>query len=91
MLGGMASLGLLAGGGRLARAQAAVRLRMTWWGTKERADRTTRVSALYSQLHPNVSVDSENMGWSDYWPKLATQVVGRNAPDLIQMDYRYLF
>ena len=92
MLGGMASLGLLAGGGGLARAQAApVRLRMTWWGTKERADRTMKVSALYSQLHPNVSVDSENMGWSDYWPKLATQVVGRNAPDLIQMDYRYLF
>ena len=60
MLGGMASLGLLAGGGGQARAQAAVRLRMTWWGTKERADRTTRVSALYSQLHPNVSVDSEN-------------------------------
>jgi multiple sugar transport system substrate-binding protein len=31
------------------------------------------------------------MDWGDYWPKLATQVVGRNAPDLIQMDYHYLF
>ena len=31
------------------------------------------------------------MGWDDYWTRLATQVAGGNAPDLIQMDYRYLF
>ncbi|HEY6133854.1 MAG TPA: extracellular solute-binding protein, partial [Rubrivivax sp.] len=27
----------------------------------------------------------------DYWTKLGTQVAGGNAPDLFQMDYRYLF
>jgi multiple sugar transport system substrate-binding protein len=64
---------------------------MTWWGSQERADRTIKVNQLYTARHPNVTIDAESMGWSDYWTKLATQVVGRNAPDLIQMDYRYLF
>jgi multiple sugar transport system substrate-binding protein len=73
------------------RAQAPVRIRMGWWGSQERADRTNKVNQLYVATHPGVTVDGESMGWSDYWPKLATQVVGRNAPDLIQMDYRYLF
>lgn len=74
-----------------AGAQAPTRVRMAWWGSQERADRTNKVSQLYMQQHPGVTVDGESMGWGDYWPKLATQVVGRNAPDLIQMDYRYLF
>ncbi len=26
-----------------------------------------------------------------YWTRLATQTAGGNAPDLIQMDYRYIF
>src|SRR5690606_12596956 len=30
------------------------------------------------------------LAWNDYWPKLATQTAGGNAPDVIQMDYRYI-
>ena len=33
----------------------------------------------------------ETYGWNDYWQKLATQAAGKNLPDLIQMDYRYIF
>ena len=36
------------------------------------------------------SINGEFLGWADYWPRLATQVAGRNAPDIIQMDYRYI-
>ncbi len=64
---------------------------MFWWGTKERADRTEAVNKLYSQRNPGVTIDGESLGWNDYWPRLATQSAGRNAADVIQMDYRYIF
>jgi pectin-derived oligosaccharide transport system substrate-binding protein len=66
------------------------RLRMFWWGSKDRADRTSTVNRLYEAAHPEVKITGENLGWPDYWPRLATQTAGRNAPDLIQMDYRYI-
>lgn len=73
----------------LAQAQAA-RLRCFWWGNPDRDRRTKAVLDLYSQKN-GVQIAAESIGWGDYWTKLATQVAGGNAPDLIQMDYRYLF
>ncbi len=82
--------GALAGLG-LPAAAADTRLRMFWWGSKERADRTEAVNKLYSTQNAGVTIDGETLGWNDYWPRLATQSAGRNAPDVIQMDYRYIF
>jgi multiple sugar transport system substrate-binding protein len=90
LLQAAAALGTAALPAGLARAQAELRLRVYWWGSKERADRTFKATALYEQRNPNVKIDGETLSWSDYWPRLATQVSGRSAPDLIQMDYRYL-
>jgi multiple sugar transport system substrate-binding protein len=85
-----AAMGLTSLGGRMAHAEGDLRLRVYWWGSKERADRTLKATALYQQRNPNVKIDGETLSWNDYWARLATQVSGRNAPDLIQMDYRYL-
>jgi multiple sugar transport system substrate-binding protein len=78
-------------GARGAHADGAERLRMFWWGSKVRSDLTLKANALYSKRYPNVTIDGESLGWGDYWTKLATQVAGRNPPDIIQMDYRYIF
>ena len=40
---------------------------------------------------PASTIDPETYAWNDYWPKLATQAAGQNLPDVIQMDYRYIF
>jgi multiple sugar transport system substrate-binding protein len=88
--GGLAALTLATLGGGSANAQAA-RLRMLWWGSQERADRTNKAIEAYKAVKPDLAIAGEFAGWSDYWPRLATQVAGRNAPDLIQMDYRYIF
>jgi multiple sugar transport system substrate-binding protein len=69
----------------------ATRMRMYWWGSKERADRTLKANEIYKAKNAAVTIDGETLGWSDYWPRLATQAAGRNMPDLIQMDYRYIF
>ena len=72
-------------------AQSDLRLRMFWWGAKERAERTDKVNQLYQQNHAGVTIAGESLGWTDYWPRLATQTAGRNAADVLQMDYRYIF
>jgi multiple sugar transport system substrate-binding protein len=72
-------------------AQSDLRLRMFWWGAKERAERTDKVNQLYQQNHTGVTISGESLGWTDYWPRLATQTAGRNAADVLQMDYRYIF
>jgi multiple sugar transport system substrate-binding protein len=73
-----------------ARAQVATRLRMTWWGGAERARRTRTALDGWQRMNPGLTVDSETVGWGDYWTRLATQVAGGNAPDVLQMDYRYI-
>ena len=86
-----ASIGLAAWTGRQARGQSATRLRTYWWGAKERADRTNKVDEMYGATHPGVTLVGETVGWGDYWTRLATEAAGRNMPDLIQMDYGYIF
>lgn len=72
-------------------ARAETRLRFFWWGNPERDKRTFAVVDLYKQKRPEVQVDAEAISWNDYWPKMATQAAGRNLPDVVQMDYRYMF
>lgn len=92
LAGGAAMLSASAFGLGTSRALAQdTRLRLMWWGSQPRADRTFAVSDLFMEANPDVVVDGETVGWDDYWPRLATQVAGRNAPDVIQMDYRYIF
>lgn len=85
----LGSAGLTALSGLPAFAQDA-RVRLYWWGSKERADRTLKAVGLYQEKNPGTKIDGETLAWGDYWPRLATQAAGRNAPDLIQMDYRYV-
>ena len=62
-------------------------MRLTFWGGQDRADRTYKVTDLFSAANGG-SVQGEFLAWNDYWPKLATLTAGGNAPDVIQMDYR---
>src|SRR5262245_18442097 len=72
-------------------APSDTRLRMFWWGSRERGERTDKTNKLFQEKNPGVTITGELLGWTDYWPRLATQTAGRNAPDVIQMDYRYIY
>lgn len=89
LMGGTAVLAAGAAGLRPAFA-AETDLRMIFWGSKARADRTYKANDLYTQKNPSTKITGEFYAWNDYWPKLATQTAGGNAPDIIQMDYRYI-
>jgi multiple sugar transport system substrate-binding protein len=88
---GASAAALAALGATPALSQSDTRLRMFWWGARERAERTDKTNKLFQEKNPGVTITGETLGWTDYWPKLATQIAGRNAPDVIQMDYRYIY
>ena len=68
----------------------AAELRMSWWGNQTRTDLTDRVIDAYQKATPRVTVRGEPTEWASYWDKLATQTAANDAPDLIQMDLKYL-
>lgn len=90
LIGSVALAASVAAGSR-ASAQSGTRLRAYWWGNPERDRRTRAALDAYQTRNANVQVSSESVGWGDYWTKLATQTAGGNPPDLIQMDYRYIY
>ena len=83
-----ASLAMLASTGA---SLADERVRLIWWGNPERDKRTLAVVDLYQKENTGTAVDPENYAWNDYWQKLGTMAAGKNLPDVIQMDYRYIF
>jgi multiple sugar transport system substrate-binding protein len=88
LMAGVAAASTFASVGAFAQAGNTVRL--IWWGNPDRDRRTNEVVALYTQ-ETGTEVVPETYSWNDYWQKLATQAAGRNLPDLIQMDYRFIF
>ncbi|WP_100406877.1 ABC transporter substrate-binding protein [Bacillus solitudinis] len=65
-------------------------LRIVWWGSQTRHDRTLKAIDLFEEKHPDILVTPEFTGWEGYWERLATQAAGNNLPDLFQMDLQYL-
>ena len=49
-----------------------------------------RAVELFEAKHPNVTIKGEFGEWAGYWDKLATTVAANDAPDIIQMDEKYL-
>ena len=74
------------GGGSAANG---TRLVLGWWGNDERDRRTREAIRTYSAAH-DVQVTEQVANWDNYWDKLATQIAGGNAPDVLQMDYAYI-
>jgi ABC-type glycerol-3-phosphate transport system substrate-binding protein len=69
---------------------APVDLRVAWWGSQDRHNRTIKAIELFQKKYPNIKVTYEFAGWSDYWTKMTTQAAGRNLPDVMQQDYAYI-
>jgi multiple sugar transport system substrate-binding protein len=62
-----------------------VELRMAWWGSQERHDKTLAAIELFEKSNPHIKITAEYSGFDGYFDKLNTQIAAGNAPDLIQM------
>ncbi|BAS07446.1 putative ABC transporter substrate-binding protein YesO [Arthrobacter sp. Hiyo4] len=68
----------------------AVTLRFAWWGNEYLNAQTERVIDAFEAEHPNIKIESEPGEWASYWDKLATTTAANDAPDVIQMDQKYI-
>ncbi len=69
---------------------AEVTLRVSWWGSQNRHDRTLEAIKLFEEKNPDINIEPEFLGWDGYWEKMAAQSAGKNLPDVWQQDYMYL-
>lgn len=67
-----------------------IELRVAWWGSQNRHDKTIKVIEMFQEKYPNVSIKYEFGGWDGYWDKIAAQAAGGNLPDVFQQDYQCL-
>jgi multiple sugar transport system substrate-binding protein len=73
-----------------AKAPDPVEIRFTWWGDAKRHDVYNAIADEFEKEYPYITVKREFGGWGDYWDKLATQVAGGNAPDVVSMHQFYV-
>lgn len=73
-----------------AGASQTVTLRFAWWGDDTRAKTYQAAFKIFESQHPNIKIEGTYSDFDSHWQKLATEVAGGNAPDVIQLDYRYI-
>ncbi len=67
-----------------------VTIRFDWWGNPDRAELTEKAITLFEDRNPTIKVDTSYAEFNAYFQKLVTQIAGGGAPDVFQMDYRYV-
>jgi multiple sugar transport system substrate-binding protein len=72
------------------QAQENVTLRISWWGSQTRHDRTLAAIELFESQNPGVKIEPEYMSWGDYWIRMATLMAASQLPDIMQQDLQYI-
>jgi multiple sugar transport system substrate-binding protein len=88
-MAGLSLLGLAACGGSSTTA-GTEHLQLFFWGSTSRDKLTRQAIQAFEKKHTNVKITSQFTDFNSYWNKLSTQIAGGSAPDLIQMDMRYI-
>jgi multiple sugar transport system substrate-binding protein len=77
---------------------AGIELKMAWWGSPTRAERTNMVAKMFEAKNPGITIKTEfyattqGMGivGTDYWPTLNDYAMKGTLPDIMQHDYAYI-
>ncbi|MGN6421820.1 MAG: ABC transporter substrate-binding protein [Asticcacaulis sp.] len=64
-----------------------VHLRMSWWGGSSAHKATLSALKLFMDRHPHIEVTGEYTGFIGHLERLTTQIAGRTAPDLMQINW----
>lgn len=62
-----------------------VTLRMAWWGSQARHDKTIEVIEMYEEQNPHVDIQYEFYDFDGYFTKLNTLVASNDCWDIMQM------
>ena len=67
-----------------------VTIRFDWWGNPDRAAVTEEAIDLFEERNPDITVETSFAEFGAYFERLAVQISGGEAPDVLQMDYRFV-
>ncbi|HEY8474009.1 MAG TPA: extracellular solute-binding protein [Natronosporangium sp.] len=67
-----------------------IQLTFTWWGSDSRHAYTQELIDMFTAEHPNIEIQPTFSDFDGYWDALATATAGGNAPDIIQMEERFV-
>ena len=67
-----------------------VELRVMWWGSDARHKATLDAIKLFEEKNPGIKIKAEYSGYEGYLEKLSTQMSGKTAPDVMQVDWNWL-
>lgn len=67
-----------------------ITLKMIWWGTQDRVDKTLKVIDMYQKENPNIKIEPIYTSWTGYFEKLATLITANEMPDIAQMTIQNL-
>ncbi|MFC5828426.1 ABC transporter substrate-binding protein [Nonomuraea insulae] len=90
------ALGVAVAGGLVGCSQPSaetsgrVELRFAYWGNAVRQKLTARAVKAFQQAHPGIRVSLEFGQIDSYFDKLATQMAANDAPDVFQMNEKFL-
>jgi multiple sugar transport system substrate-binding protein len=65
-------------------------LRIFWWGSQTRHDRTLKILDMYSAINPQIKFAPEYTGGGQYFEKLNTLIAANDLPDVLQMGNNFL-
>ena len=69
-----------------AKAQEPAKMRISWWGSDDRHQKTLKLIKLWESRNPGVTMSAQYGGLIGYQDKLSTEFAGRNAPDIMQIS-----
>src|ERR1700722_13164185 len=69
-----------------ARAQEKVNMRLSWWGSDDRHQKTLKLIKLWESRNPGATMAPQYGGLIGYQDKLSTEFAGHNAPDIMQIQ-----
>jgi len=79
------------GGALAADGKEPVTLRFSWWGGENRHQATMAAVEAFQQEYPWITVECEYSSWDGWTDKVATQLAGGTAPDLMQVNWNWLY
>ena len=72
-------------------SQEPVTLRFSWWGGDSRHKATEDAAKAFMAKYPWITVECEYGAWDGWTEKVATQLSGGTAPDLMQVNWNWLY
>lgn len=86
-----AESGDASGAGEAASDKEPVTLRFSWWGGETRHNATMAAVDAFEEEYPWITVECEYSSWDGWVDKVATQLAGGTAPDLMQINWDWLY